>query len=220
MQRVVSRPDRPPPPSGPAFELTGGNLALDFTNTVEQRAAAEPRDLLRSYGDLLLWSRVAGLLTRRDARALERRAARDRPAAASVLARAINLREALFATFAAAARRKPIPEAALPTLERLFRTSTRRRHLEADHGRVRWNWTADPHDLDRMLWPLVHAALDLATSDQLSPVRVCQAATCRWLFMDRSPQANRRWCDMTICGIRSKAQRHYRRIKVAASASS
>ena len=35
--------------------------------------------------------------------------------------------------------------------------------------------------------------------------------TCRWLFLDRSKNHSRRWCDMRICGNRSKTRRFYAR---------
>jgi predicted RNA-binding Zn ribbon-like protein len=32
-----------------------------------------------------------------------------------------------------------------------------------------------------------------------------------WLFVDESKNGTRRWCDMTACGNRAKARRHYLR---------
>ena len=34
---------------------------------------------------------------------------------------------------------------------------------------------------------------------------------CDWLFIDRSKNRSRLWCDMAVCGNRSKARAHYRR---------
>jgi predicted RNA-binding Zn ribbon-like protein len=33
---------------------------------------------------------------------------------------------------------------------------------------------------------------------------------CGWLFVDRSRNGNRRWCDMRTCGSRDKMRRYYR----------
>lgn len=38
-------------------------------------------------------------------------------------------------------------------------------------------------------------------------VKVCPA--CRWLFLDKSKNQSRRWCDMKVCGNRAKARTHY-----------
>ncbi|CAD7033757.1 hypothetical protein REJC140_03228 [Pseudorhizobium endolithicum] len=40
---------------------------------------------------------------------------------------------------------------------------------------------------------------------------------CGWLFLDRSRNRSRAWCDMAVCGNRVKASRHYRRRREAAS---
>lgn len=55
------------------------------------------------------------------------------------------------------------------------------------------------------------SALSLLPPARSLRVRVC--ANCRWLFLDESRNRSRVWCDMTVCGNRQKARRHYRRRK-------
>ena len=40
-------------------------------------------------------------------------------------------------------------------------------------------------------------------------LKVCP--NCNWLFLDRSRNSSRLWCDMAVCGNRAKARHHYRR---------
>ena len=54
-------------------------------------------------------------------------------------------------------------------------------------------------------------ALSLLSSDGLRRLRICP--NCNWLFVDRSRNDSRLWCDMAVCGNRQKAKRHYRRRK-------
>ena len=56
------------------------------------------------------------------------------------------------------------------------------------------------------------SALSLLPPARAERIRIC--ANCRWLFLDESRNRSRIWCDMTVCGNRQKAQRHYRRRKV------
>src|SRR5918997_1975759 len=56
------------------FKLRGGVVCLDFVNTVGSRLADHPSEYLRSYEDLLDWSRQAGLLALEEAEGLSRRA--------------------------------------------------------------------------------------------------------------------------------------------------
>ena len=53
------------------------------------------------------------------------------------------------------------------------------------------------------------SALRLLERGNRERVRIC--ANCGWLFLDRSRNGSRVWCDMTVCGNRRKASRHYRR---------
>ncbi len=39
----------------------------------------------------------------------------------------------------------------------------------------------------------------------------CENPRCGWLFVDRSRNRSRRWCEMATCGNRAKAKRHARR---------
>ncbi len=78
-------------------KLLAGRACLDFVNTVDWRASDAPVELLGTYGDLLAWSRHAGLLPSSEAAALRREAKRRPVVAAEVLMRARALREAIHA---------------------------------------------------------------------------------------------------------------------------
>lgn len=60
------------------------------------------------------------------------------------------------------------------------------------------------------------SALALLRPENASRIKVCP--NCQWLFVDRSRNASRLWCDMAVCGNRAKARRHYRRRKTDAPA--
>ena len=47
------------------------------------------------------------------------------------------------------------------------------------------------------------------SGDTARRIRIC--AHCGWLFVDKSRNSSRLWCDMAVCGNRRKAQRHYLR---------
>jgi predicted RNA-binding Zn ribbon-like protein len=63
-----------------------------------------------------------------------------------------------------------------------------------------------------------HCPVDLATARSAlklicrpEPDRLKICPNCEWLFLDRSKNRSRSWCDMTICGNRAKARLHYRK---------
>src|SRR6185503_20701185 len=84
----------------PLYDASGGHPCLDFVNSVDRMTHRPSVERLRSYADLLTWSAAAGTLPGGHSELA--RAARARPAEAeAVLARARELREALYRVFAA-----------------------------------------------------------------------------------------------------------------------
>lgn len=61
---------------------------------------------------------------------------------------------------------------------------------------------------------LAVSALSLLGDGTATRLRTCR--NCGWLFVDRSRNSSRLWCDMAVCGNRRKASRHYRRRRDAA----
>lgn len=58
---------------------------------------------------------------------------------------------------------------------------------------------------------LAVSALSLLAGQEWRKIRICP--NCNWLFSDRSRNGSRLWCDMSVCGNRHKARRHYERRK-------
>jgi len=56
-----------------------------------------------------------------------------------------------------------------------------------------------------------HSVLRLIAMPDPERMKIC--GNCGWLFIDRSKNKSRAWCDMAVCGNRAKASRHYRRKK-------
>ena len=55
------------------------------------------------------------------------------------------------------------------------------------------------------------SALRLLADGEIERLKIC--GNCGWLFIDRSRNRSRAWCDMAVCGNRAKASRHYHRRK-------
>ncbi len=67
---------------------------------------------------------------------------------------------------------------------------------------------SEPAGVDRAT---AHSALALIAMPEPERMKIC--GNCGWLFLDRSKNRSRAWCDMAVCGNRAKANRHYRRRK-------
>ncbi len=191
------------------FEMSAGHTALDFANTVGG-SRARPTEHLHAYGDLLDWGRQAGVLDDASRRRLAR-AAEARPQEATrTLRRALELREAIFRAFDARARGRPEPGEAIATIDREARAAAAHRALRRTSDGIAQAWDDDGR-LDRPMWPVAVAAAELLLSSTARVVKECASETCDWLFIDRSRNRSRRWCDMNECGNRAKARRFYAR---------
>lgn len=201
-------------PRGFLFELDGGAVCLDLANTLDERPLASRRDNLEGYADLVDWAEQSRLLSRNEAMAL-RRAAASRPAEAlRALEHVKSAREALFALFSALARGREVPAPALSSLNRSLARAYERLELVPARPSFRARFACEPTDLERLIFPVVQSAHELLTSAaDLERLRLCAAETCDWLFLDRSKNRSRRWCDMSVCGNRDKARRFYRRAR-------
>jgi predicted RNA-binding Zn ribbon-like protein len=200
--------DVEPPGRSTKLKLLGGRLCLDFVNTVKPRAGSGPRDYLTNYVELVRWGEHAGMLTGQAAREMERAAALEPHAAEDALTRAIELREALYRAFAAAAAGAALEPADLEAINQTWVNALAHARIAPEGNRFAWCWAQDA-DLDAAWWPIARSAVELLTSPDLNRVRQCPGSNCGWLFLDTSRKGNRKWCSMDGCGNRAKARRHY-----------
>ena len=193
------------------FDLSGGNLALDFANTVSKRPTPEAKERLNQYRDLLSFGNQSGVFPPRAFERLFTMAAQAPELAERVLREAIRLREALFAIFSAVADKSTVPANALALLTLAAQNVASHGRLVHKGGRFQWEWIGMDSHLDSVLWPIARTAADLLTSDDLACLRICDSEECDWLFLDKTKNQRRRWCDMKTCGNRVKARRYYER---------
>ena len=187
-------------------KLIGGQLCLDFANTINGHDRPTPHEYLSGYSDLVVWGRRAGLLTDTEAERLLRLAEEDSRQATSAYKRAIELRETIFRIFSALALGRSPKTADIATLNEARLEALNSSIIGARDGGYVVDWT-DRSALDRMLWPIALSATELLTSPDVGRVRECAGEGCDWLFVDASRNHLRRWCSMAECGNRSKSQR-------------
>jgi predicted RNA-binding Zn ribbon-like protein len=205
MVRVNGRGDSGSRMAGLA--LVGGALALDFANTAAGRGTAEPVERLTSVSDLVDWAAHAGAI---DAAALRRRRAQFAHAAQGVLRQARGLREAVHAVGAALARGEAPPRAALRTIGDAAQRALAQAELAPAGAGYALDFSAAPLE-HALLGPVAWSALDLLRTGNFERLKSCPGPGCGWLFLDRSKNNSRRWCDMATCGNRTKAKRHRQR---------
>jgi len=198
------------------FELLSGDaICLDFVNTLDDRFSDEPKELLKDYVDLARFAEDTGALSAAYVDRLMEKSPMMPGESRRALEAAIQMRETMYAVLAAILNKKPVPAAALYTLNGYVQAAAQHLQLAPKNKNVsgifEWHFEETPLNFEAPLWPIARSAAELLASDELAYVRACESQTCQWLFLDTSKNHRRRWCDMTKCGNRAKAQRFYKR---------
>jgi len=197
------------------IELSGGALALDFANTVGGTHVSPTHDHLRAYGDIVRFAELAGGVDASAARRLVQRAEREPGRAAAVYELGISLRESIWGIFSALASGDVPRDEDLELLGDAAASGAARSRLVYDSDGVGWSFASDVDELERPLWEIARSAVDLLTSGERDRVKECASTTCEWVFIDRSKNHSRRWCDMSDCGNRAKARRFHAKKQAA-----
>jgi predicted RNA-binding Zn ribbon-like protein len=199
--------------------LVGGALCLNFTNTTSGRGTPHQIEHLHRFEHLLAWARHAGALDETAATALEVLAPNG-PATRRVLARAITLREALYALFQAVIAGGPPPAPELAEFNRCLAEAMTAAAIEPTPDGFAWRWPERTTAPERLIWPLARSAAELLIAGNLARVKACPGLHCGWLFLDTTRNGRRRWCEMEVCGSRAKMRRYHQRRRMSAGADS
>ncbi|HTW69906.1 MAG TPA: ABATE domain-containing protein [Acetobacteraceae bacterium] len=191
------------------------DLCLEFANTRSWRGRATPTEALTGLPDLLHWLGAAGQGASPFLAVVAEWPRRHPKRAARLFDDALALRETIFRCAFSLAEGHAIAEADFAALNKaLGDAPCRHRLVRSGEG---FTWAADDQGpaAAGLLAPVLWSAADMLVRAGHLPVRRCANDECLWLFIDRSKTGSRRWCDMTSCGNRAKAQRHYRRAHAA-----
>jgi predicted RNA-binding Zn ribbon-like protein len=190
----------------------GGHIALDLANTVFHRREPMPdNELLKSVRDVSSWCQSAGLISPSDARTLNSHADDE-------LVTAVHrVRDHVWAAFDAVSVGDAPPAKAMGSLLRQASRGTSAEIVsftDARMTKLAGNF-GDPDAVASALAVLAVEALFVLPTDR---VRSCPR--CGWLFVDGSKGGRRRWCSMSTCGNREKAnrRRHGEQTPVATTA--
>jgi len=189
--------------------FVGGCLCVDFVNTTGAREREHERERIESYGDVLTWSRRAGLLSSVGARRLRATANRHPRKAARAVAGLRRIRENLYRVLRCVAENSRAKAEDITFLDRLFRVERQNYELVRAGTRYELRRQQRLDELDCIVWPIVASASKLLTSAEQ---RLKRCGECDWLFVDDSKNGSRLWCKKA-CGDRVRARRHYARTK-------
>ena len=197
------------------FKYVGGDPSLDLVNTIDWTDRGPIKERLTDYVRLTRWAEGAGVLSQTHAQALRRKATARPAEAKRAHEAALRLRDVLqrlYASVAAGKRSDPAWGELNEWLGEALR-HLRVSPLRKGQAVAEWEWHGVEEILESVLWPVVWSAANLVTSDEARRIRLCGAPDCGWMYVDRSRNRLRRWCQMETCGTIEKSRRRAERAR-------
>jgi len=183
----------------------GGDLSLDFVNTVHDRHEEPLRDLLQNYLDLVTWVYFADAISDSQKERLLQTGKENQEKANQIYKEALQLREAFYDFVVNMINHKEVSPANMQLIKQwIYKTFSNIELIQSD-DRFTLDWNAENIGLESILWPIVRSFTDLVTTVDRNRIKQC--GNCGYLFVDNSKNKSRRWCSMEICGNRVKARR-------------
>lgn len=171
-----------------------GNLALDFANTISWRNTSREVDHLATFDDVVAWSKEVGLIGD-DFVA-------SPPEQRTLIDQVLALRKAIHAAGSAIANNLDPSRPDLDVIRDVAALALRQASLSGTPSTLHFE------GIYRVTGAIAWSALDLLRGDELSRLKQCPPDDCHWLFIDRTKNGSRRWCDMGTCGNRAKKMTH------------
>jgi predicted RNA-binding Zn ribbon-like protein len=191
-----------------AQDFIGGELCLEFTNTVGDHSKTRVIERLTDWNAVLRWALAAGALDAAEVQELDELGQRNPAVARRSLQNLLHFRNVLFRVLSALAAGQSPAREDLEGVELAVRGALSSAHLIQQNQSFEWVVRRDESQMKTALARIALSTLRLLQSADLARLRECQR--CSWLFVDRSKSHGRRWCRSDACGNRARVARHYR----------
>ncbi|PAP96679.1 CGNR zinc finger domain-containing protein [Mesorhizobium wenxiniae] len=183
--------------------FTGGMLALDTANTVVLRNDPEKTfDRLKDPAEIARFAEAASGFRAAELGGRPLVA----PAPEKIAPVVLSIRETTDRLFRRAVSKGAITTGDMPEFLEACADGLAQSRTEIGRPGKPFGNPATPIAFEAAL---AVSALSLLRGDTIARLRICP--NCSWLFVDKSRNSSRLWCDMAVCGNRQKANRYYRR---------
>jgi len=187
------------------LRFDGGNLSLNFLNTVEYRHEEFAVDFIHHYLDLITWAHFADAVGDSQKELLQGLSQEKSNEAIKIYYEAIQLREAMYEYIINLINRENVDPVSMHIINQWISRAFSNLELHLVDRNVVLDWNAEKFGLESVLWPIIKSFVDLVTLTNHKRIKQC--SNCGWIFVDNSKNSSRRWCSMEICGNRVKARR-------------
>lgn len=193
------------------IQFDGGVLCLDFVNTIRSRKVVKLHEYLATYADFLTLCRRVQILPESTLNQLGRFSEQNPEAAEAALKNIVAVRENLYHLFSTIAADAIPSDAVLATFNQNLSRALAGVFLSWQGSDYSLQQEVSENELEGPLKLILYSAYQtLAHADRK---RIKECAECGWLFLDKTKNGKRLWCNPMYCGSTSKSRRYYHRQK-------
>jgi predicted RNA-binding Zn ribbon-like protein len=190
--------------------LDGGILPFHFINTVYAWRGENLHEYLNSYEELLEWCNKVRMLPNSRLTELREFAIAHPKKKQQAFANAKQLRRTLYQFFSGVAGQVFEP-AVLQQYNRFVRDTLVHFEWQPIAKLPQYILKDQTTDLRVPLWMIVHASHRLLFEVEFTRIKEC--SRCGWIFLDKTRNNKRRWCNPSSCGSVEKMHRYYQKVR-------
>ena len=196
------------------MHLDGGIACLDFVNSAYNTEKEVIVERLHTYSDILILAGRLELLDENVLKNLKIKAEKNTLEADQVLKVARKIRQSMFHVFTALANGKmeDLSKEVLNDFNDAVKSALNNRIFIIVETELIFSWKDVLSNLMLPIWAFSLSAYELLKNEDQHLIKKCSA--CEWLFLDKTKNHRRRWCDMQTCGSSEKSRRYYQKFKV------
>jgi len=187
--------------------LDGGTAALNFVNTLKNRGGEPSKDYLTNYEDFVYWCYQAMVIDYDHYNTLSLEGYCYTHEAAAVFEQAIKTRFILHEIFLSVIKKEPAGEIFVREFNLALDSVLKYLRFESTADGMRRMWVNIDEEIPAPLCMVVQSAADLLLMADQKKIRQCK--TCGSMFLDRTKNGTRRWCNPLACKSQDKAKRYY-----------
>jgi len=196
------------------MHLDGGIACLDFVNSAFNTEKEVIVERLHTYSDILILAGRLELLDEKVLKDLKIKSEKNTLEADQVLKVARKIRQSMFHVFTALANGKTedLSKKVLNDFNDAVKSALDNRTFIIVEKELIFSWKDVLSNLMLPIWAFSLSAYELLKNEDQHLIKKCSA--CEWLFLDKTKNHRRRWCDMQTCGSSEKSRRYYQKLKV------
>jgi predicted RNA-binding Zn ribbon-like protein len=187
--------------------LNGGTPALNFVNTLKNKGGDNSKDYLTNYEDFVYWCYQAGVISYDYYHQLSLEGYCYAHEAKGVFEQVLTTRLLLRELFLSVIKKEPADEIFMRQFNSMTETASKYLRYVSTPTGLRQVWVNIDEEIAAPLWMIVRSAAGLLVLGD--PKKIKQCKTCGSIFLDRTKNGIRRWCNPATCGKLLKNKLYY-----------